>query len=415
MNDINGKTLSKIEKAASFIKFIAFTLAIFIGATTTAFADCQVSLQWDPNSGDTTAGYRLFQRRQNQSYNYSAPAYDGSDNQCTLSNLTEDTVYYFVVRAYDENGNMSGDSNEVRFIYDADPPEAPALINPEDGAVDVSSEPLMATGPFYDPDASDYHTGTRWQIFSNDSGVCLFDLTSDTFLTDFQLPPLLLDGSTAYYWTARYINQNGGVSPTAANAYFTTAPDTSDLDMDGIPDQQEVSVSAVIPGSSRTDLKCFRAARGDTNIGLGTTDSGSTALLVAAQAVDPGRLDTASSAPIDLPIGLIDYKLEVSQPGQAVSLTIYLSSPVPYNEDWLFYDPAGYERAWHSIHASNRQSVILQLQDGAQGDMDGVTNGIIVGSCGYGTLSEDQSTGLGGSSSGGGGGGGCFIGVLSGL
>ena len=393
---------------------IAFAIAVLSGTFTLATADRQVTLEWDANTDGSTVGYRLFQRLENSSYNYAAPVYDGSNNRCTISNLNEGTVYYFIVRAYDSVNNMSGDSNEVRFYGDTNPPEAPELVNPENGAVDVPQEPILATGPFYDPDTSDYHTRTQWQIFRSEDDLCLFDMTSDTFLTDFQLPPLILDGSTTYYWTARHFNQNLEGTPAADNAFFTTAQELGDNNINGVPDNQEVPVASVIPGSSRTDLKCFRAAGGNVNIGLAVFGDGSAVTLVRAQAVSPDRLYTAASASADLPIGLIAYKLVVDQPADTASMTIYISAAIPEGQDWFFYDLAGYTQFQNSISAGDRKSVTLQLQDGGDGDLDGVANGIIVGFCGYGNSSDSTATNLHGSSSFEFGDASCFIGTLAG-
>lgn len=69
-------------------------------------------LEWSPNSEPDLAGYRVFHRAEGASYNYIAPAWDGTDTTCTISNLGGGT-YFFVARAYDTEGFESGNSNEV--------------------------------------------------------------------------------------------------------------------------------------------------------------------------------------------------------------------------------------------------------------------------------------------------------------
>lgn len=78
----------------------------------------QVTLAWDPNI-PTPDGYHVYQRVQGQSYDFSnpvwtAPGGDATQTTCTITNLADDTHYYFVVRAY-VGSDESGDSNEVDF------------------------------------------------------------------------------------------------------------------------------------------------------------------------------------------------------------------------------------------------------------------------------------------------------------
>lgn len=73
----------------------------------------EVTLQWDAND-PIPDGYRIFQRLEDEEYNYTAPAWDGTDTTCVIQNLEPGNTYFFVVRAY-QNGDESGDSNEVNF------------------------------------------------------------------------------------------------------------------------------------------------------------------------------------------------------------------------------------------------------------------------------------------------------------
>lgn len=70
-----------------------------------------MTLQWDAND-PPPMGYRLFQRVEGQPYDYTNPVCTTAGTICKISDLIEDTKYYFVVRAYDVH-NESGDSNEV--------------------------------------------------------------------------------------------------------------------------------------------------------------------------------------------------------------------------------------------------------------------------------------------------------------
>lgn len=72
-----------------------------------------VMLEWLPNTEETLAGYKVFMREEHKGYDYANPEWDTVDTKCTLYNLYNNTTYLFVVRAYDIEGNESGDSNEA--------------------------------------------------------------------------------------------------------------------------------------------------------------------------------------------------------------------------------------------------------------------------------------------------------------
>ncbi|MGD9364530.1 MAG: fibronectin type III domain-containing protein [Desulfobacteraceae bacterium] len=200
---------------------------IILGLTPNLQADCQVTLSWDPNS-TTPDGYRLFQRESGSTYDYNDYSDVGQQTSYTVSGLTDDTIYHFVVRAY-VGSEESGDSNEAVFNCGSgsapsggNPPSQPSTVTPNDGAMDVSLQPRLTTSAFYDPDSGDYHSQTRWQIFRLDNDACVYDVVSSSALTALTVPSLTLDSFTVYYWTVRYYDQNGNVSAPAPIADFTT-------------------------------------------------------------------------------------------------------------------------------------------------------------------------------------------------
>jgi hypothetical protein len=72
-----------------------------------------ISLQWAPNSEPHVAGYKVYYREQSQSYDYSNPYWETVEPKCTIYDLDITKTYYFVVRAFDIDGNTSNNSNEV--------------------------------------------------------------------------------------------------------------------------------------------------------------------------------------------------------------------------------------------------------------------------------------------------------------
>jgi hypothetical protein len=94
----------------------------------TAYSDYEITFQWDA-SDSGVSGYRLYGREAGHFYDYDEfwCQTDSPDTQCTIEELDENTTYYFIVRAFDEDGNESADSNEVVFRYGS---PAASDINP---------------------------------------------------------------------------------------------------------------------------------------------------------------------------------------------------------------------------------------------------------------------------------------------
>jgi hypothetical protein len=91
------------------VLIVVFFQPIFAGAA-------QVTLAWDPND-PAPDGYRVYQRVEGDSYDYESPVWPGPDDDptlttCTITGLADDTLYYFVVRAW-VGSDISGDSNEA--------------------------------------------------------------------------------------------------------------------------------------------------------------------------------------------------------------------------------------------------------------------------------------------------------------
>lgn len=72
-----------------------------------------ITLQWSPNSESDLAGYKVFLREQSQSYNFNAPYWETIEPKCTIYDLDVEKTYYFVVRAFNDDGFTSSNSNEV--------------------------------------------------------------------------------------------------------------------------------------------------------------------------------------------------------------------------------------------------------------------------------------------------------------
>ncbi len=101
-----GQVSSLVRTALTFFIILFLFPAFSIAA--------QVTMAWDPND-PTPEGYRIYQRTEGQAYDSTQPVWTGPDTTCTVDNLNDDIIYYFVVRAY--VGEIeSGASNEISFL-----------------------------------------------------------------------------------------------------------------------------------------------------------------------------------------------------------------------------------------------------------------------------------------------------------
>jgi len=110
------------------MKKILAVLAMVLMFAGTAFADSEITFEWDANSEGDLVGYRLYQSDTSGSYTF------GDGNQVatitagteivTITGITDGT-YFWVLTAYDTNENESGPSNEVTKTIDNTPPAPP--------------------------------------------------------------------------------------------------------------------------------------------------------------------------------------------------------------------------------------------------------------------------------------------------
>lgn len=168
-------TIKKLlPNRAVFLYYCFVTIVIFatvlVSSSRSAWA-VDITLTWDENSEEDHAGYRIFYRESGDSYDYSNPAWEGTDVSCTIYGLDDNTTYYFVARAFDEADNESGDSDEV--IYQANQP--PVLNTIGAKSVDENSLLTFAVAAS-DPDGDDL----TYSVQSLPAGAS-FNETSRTF------------------------------------------------------------------------------------------------------------------------------------------------------------------------------------------------------------------------------------------
>lgn len=97
-------------KKVLMILTVVFMTVVMAGAVQ---AETSVSLEWSANTEPDLAGYRIFVRDWNGTYDFTNPAWQGTATTCTIDGLNEAKLPHFVARAFDTEGLESGNSNEV--------------------------------------------------------------------------------------------------------------------------------------------------------------------------------------------------------------------------------------------------------------------------------------------------------------
>lgn len=296
-----------------------------------------------------------------------------------------------------------------------DPPDVPVLTTPANLANDISLAPTLTTQPFSDPNPESSHAKSRWQI-STDAAFnsVVFDVTSATHLTAYDIPGLVLEDDTLYYWHVKFFDDQQAESDWSDTGHFTTAVDSADADANGIPDAQAVDNSVDLdndgsPDNLQTNILSFKSSTAGVHIG---TKASGNATIQAAQAVDPADIADSQGKPEQLPFGLVNFRIGVTNPGDTAKVTIYISGDAEGDFKWYKYDV---QNGWKDFSnnadiddlSDGRTAVTLKnLQDGGIGDADGIANGTIVDPGGLGAAASEDAppggeAGLGG--------GGCFL------
>jgi hypothetical protein len=324
----------------------------------------------------------------------------------------------------DANGNGIGDNADSAAASQV--PDAPVLVSPVNSEA-VSTLAVLKTGPFHSNVAGATHAKTRWQVFRDDDDSCVLDIQSASALASLSIPKLVLDEGTAYFWRAQFIDSNGRVSEWSDFEYFGTIITDGDLNLNGIPDVQEVGSTVDLDkdglkDSEQTSIKSVKMEGTSVQIGVSIKNCPTALAVESVESEDPRQPDAyASNKPKRMPFGLINFKISVAHPGDPATVKLHFSEPAPGRSKWFKYDPIAerwYDFSAYARFAADRRSLTLTLRDGGAGDADGIANGVIVDPAGIVEEADVETGGgdsgavIGEGGSGGvssGGGGGCFI------
>ncbi len=445
-----------------------FKISLLIPVALCLFAStcsaASFSLVWDDNV-DSVSGYRIYMRE--KSSGEFARIWEGPENRHVLDDtaLRYDTVYVFVVRAFNYYGE-SGNSNPVEYIKQVSPGAldddddndgmpniweishglnskdlGDAGQDPDGDGLDNLGEFEMGHDPFskeiglgravilqpvndvlcidfsekfianYASGVSkEIHTQTVWQIAQTSSFDSLdLDITSSGSLTELSIPETVLKPNSTYIVRARYID-GVGLSDrywpwSYPVTFYTCGLPGGDENWNQIPDDQEPD--NLLVGEMAVTLP--------DNSGTIYFDTASNAKTIEALTRVPGTdIPVQDVSPGELVWGMFAFRVIPENSNQPLVLNIQCSKPLPHNAVWYKYDGVN---GWHDYSefvtfSEDRTSLAIELMDGGLGDADGVANGVIVDPSGpVVPASGDDPVEV--ESNSGSGGGGCFISSIS--
>jgi chitinase len=346
-----------------------------------------------------------------------------------LGAASSDTCVVLINAEQQESHNDSSPIDEA--ADNNSPPEQPTLAGLADGESGVSLTPLLKASGFDDANPDDRHLRTEWRIaFSSGSQQIVLDRTGGkSQLTEFRVPQLVLEPSTAYSVQVRFFDNHGLPSQWSPPVDFTTGMDENDQNQNRVPDSQEITTATDMNGDTIIDaeqdlvVKSLMTYNQRHMISVSVELNDSDVQLQAAASIDPATLtaadDIASYSGSETPYGMLGYKIKVGQPGDVIAVKFNLPEPIdPQKTQWVRYDAI---EGMIDCDAStdiddSGLTVNRYIVDGGDEDADGVANGIIVELTGPRTVdtiddtddfnqavSNADQTAAGGSSSG------CFI------
>ncbi len=396
------KNLSKYLPKICLWTFTLIITAIIIGPKSLAYS-ANVTLAWTANTESNLSGYYIYYKSGTSGAPYNgtgvvegdspikvplAEFADPANPEYTMHGLNDAEISFFVLTAYDTEGNESGFSNEVSYIdvpVSNLPPGTPNIVYPENYSGDVEVPLDITTAAFSDPNNDD-HIQSQWQLSEqSDFSTRVVDITSDNYLTTFSVPHMALKSTHKYYVRVRFFDIYFTASNWSSTVEFTTASFSVDLNANGITDVDEVDDNVDfnldgIPDNYQPQIiKCVQSSDGLVSIGIEKTSS-SAEEIESLEVIDPDTISDTVNRPADLIFGLFAYRLRVCTPGDIATIRIYFSGEIFASDVFYKYDTINgwYDYSEHTIFNDDGQSITLEVKDGGYGDSDGLANGIIV-------------------------------------
>jgi hypothetical protein len=294
-------------------------------------------------------------------------------------------------------------------------PARPATVWPPDDLFPVPAWPLtLRAGAFADADPGDFMTGAVWQIGRNGGfEPPLFQTQTPGETNRLALPPMILDGGTAYRWRVRHLDGAGDRSPWSVESRFITTTDLEDRDGDGVPDGQEPPAGLDldgngIPDESQPGLLAVETAGGDGPAAVRAGDGVTAMERLSAFSAE----DLDEPPPAETPMGMIGFRFATASPGALAQVFLHWPVPIPEDAGWIARTAQG---DWIDIRNRLSQTPeghwVIRIAEGGPEDLDGAANrrGVLL----LGPDAAESTPELDPPpEEDGGGGGGCFLGAV---
>lgn len=283
----------------------------------------------------------------------------------------------------------------------------PVVTSPSDGDTGLS---VNGTTVRIDTNGRPDHNvvvhQTLWQILSDDGRTVFFSIISDRHVSKIRIPHMILAPQTAYLCRVRCYGADNSVSDWSQTVHFVTKNIPNDQDLNGVPDDQEVTIGPN-PQPSDTIPANLLSAKKSTIVSVDISAGNENATISSAMYVDPTEIEEAPDDALPVPLSMAANKV-TTEPGQQVSLRFYFDTPQTSDAlRWIKYDniDGWQDYTNYTRLEQNGRAMDVTLQDGGNGDADGAANGTIINLSGpaHAGLSNSNTTLTGASS------GQCFI------
>ena len=177
-----------------------------------------VSLNWDDNSESDLAGYHVFRSTTSNNGYSQISSSRVSTSEYTDNNVTNDTTYYYVVTAEDENGNQSDYSGETSASpQDLTPPAAPANLSAtgNEGSVSLNWDDNSES------DLAGYH------VFRSTTSNNGYSQISSSRVSTSEYTDNNVTNDTTYYYVVTAEDENGNQSDYSGETSATPSSDDS--------------------------------------------------------------------------------------------------------------------------------------------------------------------------------------------